>query len=115
MKLTITMMMGTNESAVAEVDMKDCHQWEDRVAPVLALLEARVGERNRRIIEGHRGMNELRAKDPVLANMCHNIILACLGQMVTVDTTGLIEKTWEEPESAKLERVEDVQPSPEAA
>jgi hypothetical protein len=106
MKLTITMMMGTNESAVAEVDMKDIHQWEARVVPVLRMLEARIGERNARIIAGHKGMAELRAKDPILANTCHNIILACLGQMPMVDTSGIIEKEWEEPEGAKLTRVE---------
>jgi len=115
MKLTITMMMGTNESAVAEVDMKDVHQWEDRVVPVLRALEARVGERNSRIIQGHRGMQLLREKDPVLANTVHNIILACLGQMPMVDTSGLVDKTWEEPEAAKLVRVEDEQRAPEAA
>ena len=107
MKLTIQMSMGSNEMAVVEVPMKDCQEWGERVAPVLKRLEERVGERAKRIIEGNKQMQELRAKDPVLANTCHNIILVCLGQMVTVDSTGLTDKTWEAPDEAQLRPVEE--------
>ncbi len=107
MKVTIHMAMGSNEQAVAEIDLKDLHQWDERVAPVLKRLEERVGERARRIIAGNKQMQELRAKDPVLANTCHNIILVCLGQMVTVDSTGLVEKDWQAPAEAQLAPAEE--------
>lgn len=102
MKLTIHMAMGSNEQGVVEIPLKDLQDWDAKVAPVLKRLEQRVGDRARRIIEGNKQMQELRKKDPIMANTCHNIILVCLGQMVTVDSTGLVEKDWQAPQEAQL-------------
>ena len=115
MKVTFHVACGSNEQVVAEMDVKDVAQWDERVLPVLKKIEQRVGDRARRIIEGNKQMHELMKRDPALANLCHNIILVCLGQMVTVDDTGLVDKTWDVPAEAKLQAPEAVEPVAEAA
>lgn len=91
MKLIVQMAMGSNESAVAEMDLKDVEQWDDRVVPVLKRLEARVGDRARRIMAANKQLKDLYVKDPALASLVQNLVLVALGQMPTITTEGLVD------------------------
>jgi hypothetical protein len=103
-KVSIQVAVGSNEAIVVESELKDPSQWAERIAPVFAHLEARVGDRSRRIMAGSEKLRELAAHDPVLAEHVKNLVLVCLGQMPTVTTEGLVEKQLNLP---LLERVEE--------
>lgn len=91
MKLSIQMMMGSNESAVLEVPLKDVEDWDRKVAPALKRLEARVGDRARRIMAANKQLKDLQATDPVMANFVTNLVLVALGQMPEVGSLGLAD------------------------
>ena len=106
MKVTIQVVAGSNESIQVESDLKDPSQWDERVKPVLAKIEQRVGDRARRLMAGSTQLRELAKAHPEQASLVQNLVLICLGQMPTVTTEGLVEQAFETPMLQKTEESE---------
>ena len=102
MKVTIQMIMGSNESVTLEIPVEKIDQWDARVKPVLSKLEERVGDRARRIMAGNAQMKELFGRDPQTYNLVHNLVLLCLGQVPEPSALGLTDIPNAIPEMMQL-------------
>ena len=102
MKLNINMSMGSNEVAVAEINLKDAGEWDRVVAPVLKKLEDRCGDRARRIMAANGQMKTLFASDPKTYNLVHNLVLMCMGQVPEPAALGLTDIPNAIPDAMQL-------------
>jgi len=106
-KVTIHVAAGSNEQIVVESELKNPTEWAEKVQPVFAHLEARVGDRARRLMAASNQLKELGKHSPELASLVQNLVLIALGQMPSVNTEGLVERAFEAPVLQKVEGAEE--------